>query len=147
MCTAPIVCRVFLTSLIFEDAPAFFTSHPHFSNFVHLLPAVFVALFLWLNLSSRHGCVILLNDVVDLNLLHLGILVLEAPCCVLYATRHRIYWKFNKNHMVFAITLVCYHNHRKTNIAHTGTNILTQILIYISTTCYECTAATCITLN
>ena len=34
---------------------------------------------------------LLLNDIIDLNLVSLGSLVLAAPYCVFYARRHQIY--------------------------------------------------------
>ena len=51
---------------------------------------------------------------MDLKLLIFGTLVLAAPCCVFYAGRHWIYWRFITNGMVYAITLIWYHKHRKT---------------------------------
>ena len=54
-----IVARGFLTSYLFYGDPL-----------ILLTPALFVTLFLWLNVSSRHvQCVILLNDFMELNLL------------------------------------------------------------------------------
>ena len=41
--------------------------------------------------------------------MHLGTLVPEAPCCVFFVIRHRIYWRFDIDDMVFANTLIWYH--------------------------------------
>ena len=61
--------------------------------------ALFFALFLWLNVSSRRiWCVILTNNIMDLNLLQLT--------CVIYAKRCQIYWRFATNDMIFASTLI-----------------------------------------
>ena len=60
-------------------------------------PTLFVALFL---------CVILINDIMDLNLSSLGNLVLTTPCCVFYATRNQIYRRFDTDDMVFASALI-----------------------------------------
>ena len=38
--------------------------------------------------------------IMDLNLLSLGTLVLAAPCCMFYATRHQTYWRFDTNNPV-----------------------------------------------
>ena len=70
---------------------------------------------------------------MDLSLLNLGILKLAAPCCVFYATRHRIYRKLNKGDMAFAISLIWYHKHRQTHTERTRTNALTDIYKYIFT--------------
>ena len=66
-------------------------------------------------------CVILLNDVMDL-----GALILVVPCYVFYARMHQIYWRFDMDHMVFAITLFWYHKHRQTYTGHRGINIIRQ---------------------
>lgn len=52
---------------------------------------------------------------MGLNLLSFVTLVLSEPCCVFYAIRHRIYWKFG-NEIVFASVLIWYldtHIHTK----------------------------------
>ena len=49
-----------------------------------LIPILFVALLLWLNVWPYHTCVILLDDIIDLNLLSLGTIVPAAPCYVFY---------------------------------------------------------------
>ena len=72
-------------------------------------PTLFVALFL---------CVILINDIMDLNLSSLGNLVLTTPCCVFYATRNQIYTRCNTNNMVFVRTLICYYTQRRTDTSH-----------------------------
>ena len=67
---------------------------------------------------------------MDLNLLNLGILVLAAPGCVFYTTRNQIYWRPDKNSMVFASTLIWYHTQRWTHTGHIRTNRLTHIFEY-----------------
>ena len=60
--------------------------------------ALFFALFLWPNVSSRRiWCVISTNNIMDLNLLQLT--------CVIYA-RCQIYRRFVTNDMIFASTLI-----------------------------------------
>ena len=124
-CAAAIVCRLFLTFLIYEE--------PLPLQVLSNLPAHFVTLVLWLNVSSQHTCVSLLNCIMDLNLLSLRNVVLSARCCVFYAISHRIYWRFDSDDMTFAITLTWYQKHRETHAGHTGTSILTHSYKYIMT--------------
>ena len=77
-----------------------------FSTF--LIPILFVALLLWLNVWPHHTCVILLNDIIDLNLLSLGTIVPVAPCYVFYATRHQICWGFDPNDMDLTSIMIWY---------------------------------------
>ena len=101
------------------------------------LPTFFAVLFLWLTVWSRQmECVILLNDIM----FSLGTLVLTAPCCVFYATRNQIYWRFDTDDMVFASALIWHQTHRQKQIRHTGTNRLTHTYIkYILTSPVTCT--------
>lgn len=62
-----IVGRAFRIPLFYKD-PLYCLPLPFFTNVIPL-PAHFDVLFLWLNISSSHSCVILLNDIMDLNLL------------------------------------------------------------------------------
>ena len=48
-----------------------------------------------------------------------GALVLEASCCVFYATRHQVYSRFDINHMVFVSTLIWYHTPKQVYTQHT----------------------------
>ena len=76
-------------------------------------PALFVASFFRLNVSSRHILWdILLNGIIDINLLSLGTLVLAAASCVFRATRHQINGRLETDGMVFASTLICYYTRR-----------------------------------
>ena len=76
--------RGLLTPLFDEDSP--YIAYPPFQILSNTPPhphtpsTVVVALFLWLD--------ILLYDIMDLNLSSLGTIVLAAPCCVFYTTRH-----------------------------------------------------------
>lgn len=45
----------------------------------------------------------------------LGILI-PALCCVFYATRHHIYWRFERADMVFDSTLTLYHTQKNTQV-------------------------------
>ena len=49
------------------------------------------------------------------------------------AIQSRIYRRFYTDDMVFAITMICNHNHWQTYRRHTGTNILTHTYKYILT--------------
>ena len=74
--------------------------------------ALFVTLFHWLNGWFHHNwCVILLNDIMDLHMFSLGTIVPEGPCCVFYATKHRVYWCLTHN-VVCTSTLIGYHTHK-----------------------------------
>ena len=109
---------------------------PSFPNFFH----PHYALSLWLHVWSHHiYCFILLNNIVNINLLSLGNLVLAAYFCVFYAIRHQIYWRFDTNDMDFPSTLIWYHIHRQTYRRHTCTNRLAHIYKYISTPPVRCT--------
>ena len=89
---------------------------------------LFVALFIWLNVSSHHSCVILLNNIMDLDLSSLGTLIWAAPCYVFYATRHHIYQRLDIDDMVFASTLIWYHTHRQ---AHSPAHIIEYVSEHI----------------
>ena len=91
---------------------------PSFSNFVEPLfllsptpthTALSAVLFPWLNGWSRHiWCATLLNDVMDLHMMSsLDTLVPEGPWCVIYATRHQVYWYLTR---VFSLVLWYYTN-------------------------------------
>ena len=113
------VDRWFLISpLLWTPPPPLILFTPLFFKFYSTPlphPALSVTLFLGLNVSSCHICVVLLNDIIDQNLLGLGTLVLAAPCCVFYATWHPIYRRFDTKDMVFTITLIWYHTHTCTD--------------------------------
>ena len=75
-----IVGRGSLISLFCEDP---YISYPSFFKFCPPPLALFGALFFfWLNVLSCRICVVLI-DIMDLNLLSFGALVLAALCCVL----------------------------------------------------------------
>ena len=90
--------HIWLFSMSRKTVPALLTLH-----FLILSKpaAVFVAFFLWSTVSSYLSCVILFKDIMDLNLLSLGTLVLAAPCCVVYARRHWIRCRFDTDGRVF----------------------------------------------
>ena len=89
-----------------------------FSTFVHPCPHIqsppycffsVVVSFFWRNGWSRHiWCVTLLNHIMDLQVLSLGNLVPDEPCCVFYATECHVYWDLTHNE-VFPSTLIWYH--------------------------------------
>ena len=55
---------------------------------------------------------------MDLHLVNLAILVLEAPFYVFYGTSHQIYCKFDTDIIVFLITLIWYLIQTNTHIWH-----------------------------
>ena len=55
---------------------------------------------------------------MDLHLLNLAILVLEAPFYVFYGTSHQVYCKFDTDIIVFLITLIWYLIQTNTHIWH-----------------------------
>ena len=132
----------FLTSLFYEDPTKLPLLFPNLSNpsIPRPPPTFFAVLFLWLTVWSRQmECVILLNDIM----FSLGTLVLTAPCCVFYATRNQIYWRFETDDMVLASTLIWHQTYRQTKIRHTGTNRLTHTdKVYIDINRYMHTPAT-----
>ena len=92
---------------------------PFFSNLSNPSSLTFfVPLFLRMNVTSCHTCVILLTVIMNLNLLSLGTLVAAAPCCVFNATRHEIYWRLHMDDRVFANTLIWYYCQRNTHMTH-----------------------------
>ena len=106
-----IVGRVLLIPPILWRSPILTTLTPPPSSLLQILSnlpssTLFVALFIWLNVSSHHSCVILLNNIMDLDLSSLGTLIWAAPCYVFYATRHHIYQRLDIDDMVFASTLI-----------------------------------------
>ena len=78
-------------------------------------------------------CIILFNDIMDLNLLSLSTLVPVSPCCVFHATKHQIYWRFEMNDMVSASTLIWYHTQ------DTQGPIMIHLYKYILTSPVKCT--------
>ena len=128
----------FLTSLFYEDPTKLLLLFSNLSN--PLTPTLFVVLFVWLTVwSHQKEWVILLNDII----FRLGTLVLTAPCCVFYATRNQIYWRFETDDMVLASTLIWHQTYRQTKIRHTGTNRLTHTdKVYIDINRYMHTPAT-----
>ena len=121
-----IVGRGFLTPLIFRRLPYIANPLPLFFKFSPTVPRLqFVVCSLWLDVSSRHICVFLLNDAMDLNLLSLATLVLAALCCLFYATRDQMHWIFEIYSIVSANTLIWYHKQANTHTWHTWSNTLT----------------------
>ena len=128
--------------LFYEDPSILSTAR--FSNFVqppypattnHHPIALPVVLFYWLNRwLCQIWCAILLTDIMNLYMSSLVTLVPEGPWCVVYATRHHVYWGLTSLNFLlilwFDITLT--NTHRNTNI-------------YI--TCCVLTAAIFVTLN
>ena len=89
---------------------------PFLSNFVQhpTNPTLFVALLLWLNMSSCHiYCNVLLSDNMDLNSLSLGTLLY-----VLFIQASNLL-RLGTDDMVFASTMICYPTHRQTHTGHT----------------------------
>ena len=89
-----IVGREFLTHLLYKDSsPLSFFKFclPHSTNTHQIpFPALFVALFNWLNGWSLHiRCVNLLYDIMDLHVPSLGSFVPWGHCGVFYATRRQ----------------------------------------------------------
>ena len=69
--------------------------------------------------------ILFLNYIMDL--FSLVTLVLAAPDCVFYATRHQIYWRFDTDYMVFASTLIWHNTHRTYRVTRL-TNMYKSIL-------------------
>ena len=63
---------------------------------------------------------------MDLNFLNLGTLILAAPCCAFYGTRHRIYRRCDMDDTVFVCTLIWYHTHRQTHMTQRNQYIYTH---------------------
>ena len=85
---------------------------------------------------------------MDLTLSSLGTLVAAAPCCVFYATKCQVYWRFDMDDINFASTLIWYHTYRQTHTGYTGTNRLKHINKHILTpSAAPVTLASRITLN
>ena len=109
-----------------------------------LFTAFLLVLILWLNEWSHHiWCVILLNEIMDLNMPSLRNLVPERPYCVFYATRCQVYWSMTHN------VIFCWHSDltldTETN-SMLRANSLTHPYKYINNTL--CVIATiCTTLN
>ena len=101
-------------------------------------PALFVALFLWLNEWSRHiWCIILYYGSAHVQPWYLS--TTRTLWCVLcYKTP--VYWGLTHN-MVFSSTLIWYHTHKHTQHVQGPIDWSTHINIYINTTCYVLTVA------
>ena len=118
VCVCVCVCDIILylhrwqrvTNLYFIKTPSPCIAFPlsPFFKFGPLPTALFLALFLWLNVWSRQIYCFLLN-VMDLNLSILHTLVPAAPICVFYGTRNQIYRSFDTYNIVSATTLIWYH--------------------------------------
>ena len=80
---------------------------------------------------SRHiWCAILVNDNMDLHMSSLGILVLERPWCVFYATRRQVYWGLT--HVVFYwYSDLISHTHKHTQHTQGPVDWHTHINIYL----------------
>ena len=102
-------------------------STPHFSNFVqppypattnHHPTDLPVVLFYWLNRwLCQIWCAILLTDIMNLYMSSLVTLVLEGSWCVVYATRHQVYWGLTHN------VIFCWYSDL---ISHSQTHTQTQ---------------------
>ena len=121
LCLFSIVNKGLLTSLFYEKAYLLLSQSPFPPPKLFLLPC----LFGWM---CHHAS----SNVLYLNLLNFGFLVLAAHCCVFYATRHQTYWRFGMNDKAFASILVWYNKQRqhrqKTQVSidwHTYKYILT----------------------
>ena len=137
-CAAPIVCVV--PNLPILKRPYLYCLRPSSKfcttpSLCYFLPCFFGT---W--------CVVLFSNIMDLNLLSVGTLVLAAPWYVFYGTKSPIYYWFDTDDMIFATAMTWYHKHWQTNTGSTGTNTFTHIYIH-TTTCYVPTSATYITLN
>ena len=70
-----------------------FTPLPFLSTPTPTPTALFVVLFLWLNVWWHHiWCAILLNEIMELHMLSHGTLVSKGHWCVFYAMRQQVYW-------------------------------------------------------
>ena len=116
--------------------PHYIAYHP-FLNFFPTpsLSALFVALFLLLNLSSCHTflCVVLLNDIMDLNLTCLGSLVPATPC-VFCNNASNILNVWHGLHCFCWCSDLILHTQTNTPRTH-GANRLTNIKVYTNTIC------------
>ena len=107
-------------------------------------PALFVALFLWLNEWSRHiWCIILYYGSTNVQPWYLST-TRNLWCVLCYKTP--VYWGLTHN-MVFSSTLIWYHTNKHTQHTQGPIDWNTHINIYINTTCHVLTVAICITLN
>ena len=52
--------------------------------------------------------------IIDLDLSRLSTLVTKAPRCLAYATRRQVYWRFDTDEIMFAITMIRSYSHRHT---------------------------------
>ena len=99
------LCQIVSNPLPLPPPPPHPTPHTHTQTHTLFL----LCYFGWISHHAIANVLILLSDIIVLNLLSLGTLVLVAPCCVFYATRHQICWSFNTDDVVFASTLIWYH--------------------------------------
>ena len=96
-------------------------------------------LFLWLNGWSHHiWCAIFLNDNMDQHMLNLGILVLEGPWCVFYATRCQVYWGLTHSVVFYWYFIWFAHTQTQTHTAHSEASILTYPYKYMFTPLVMC---------
>ena len=122
-CTAPIVCVV-------PNLPNLKRPHLHClhrsskfcttPSLCYFLPCFFGTWY-----------VVLFSNIMDLNLLSLGTLVLAGPWYVFYGTKSPIYYWFDTDDLIFATAMTWYHKHWQTNTENTGTNTFTHIYKYI----------------
>ena len=90
--------------------------------------ALFVTLFL-----HHNWYVILCNYIMDLKC---GVTIIpKGLCCVLYATRHKVYWGLTYCGFLLVLCFDITHTQRRT--AHTEANRLTRPYKYIFTMCLQ----------
>ena len=129
-CAAPIVCVV--PNLPILKRPYLYCLRPSSKfcttpSLCYFLPCFF---------GTR--CVVLFSNIMDLNLLSVGTLVLAAPWYVFYGMKSPIYHWFDTDDMIFATAMTWYHKHWQTNTGNTGTNTFTHIYKYTFTAPVMC---------
>ena len=100
------------------------------------LTALSVELLLWLNGWLCHiWCAILLNDILDLEVLSVGNLVLEGPWHMFYGRRHQVYRDLTHNAILCwysdLISHTQTHTHKDTQYTQVPVDWHTHINIYL----------------
>ena len=95
--------------------------------------ALTVESFLWLNGWLCHiWCAILLNDILDLQVLSVGNLVLEGPWHMFYGRRHQVYRDLTHNAILCWYSDLISHTqtHTQRHTVHSGASRLTHPYIF-----------------